>query len=103
MAERAAKHLEHLRLREWDEALRYTTPAFRTVTSADLYGYRYRGAGAWLETRIGSVECEPPEYVACEVATYVKTRRPGFAATERYRPRTWILIDNRWYIYEPPK
>ena len=104
VAERAAKHLEHLRLQNWDEALRFTSPAFRSVNSADQYSFRYRGSGAWLETRIGKVECEAAEPGVCEVATYIKTRRPGFSySTERYRPRTWLLIDGKWDVYEPPK
>lgn len=101
VAERAGKHLEHLRLQEWDKAIKYTSKAFRSAHSAEDYGMMYRGSVSWLDARIGKVECDAPEYTKCKVGTYVTTRQPQFSySNERYRPRDWWFIDGNWYIYE---
>ena len=101
VAERAGKHLEHLQRQEWDEAINYTSKAFRSAHSSQDYAVMYRGSASWLDVRVGAVECDAPDFTVCKVATYVTTKRPRFGYTnERYRPRDWLFIDGNWYIYE---
>ena len=102
VADRAAKHLSYLQAQEWGRALKFTTPAFRSVTTSEQYAVRYRGAGGWLESRVGEVSCDAPDYNVCNAATYVTTRQPMYGmSNERYRPRKWIKSGNQWFIYEP--
>ena len=102
VAERAATHLELLRLEQWEEALAYTTPGFRSANNADDYAARYGGVWMWQSTRVGEVQCEgEPAPDRCVVQTYRTVVPPKVTwASEHYKPRTWIKVDGKWYIYE---
>lgn len=101
---RAEAHLGHLSRGEWELALDYTTPAFRSAYNANQYGARYAGAAKWLSARIGDVVCHIGESPVCEVETFVETKRPQFDySNERFRPRKWFKVDDGWYIFEPPR
>ena len=103
VAERAATHLELLRLEQWDEALAYTTPAFRSKTPPDQYAKKYGGVWMWQSTRVGEVSCDgEPEKTRCEVQTYrtIVFRPQMTKPREHYKPRTWINVDGQWFIFE---
>lgn len=103
VAERAAIHLELLRTQQWEEALAYTTPGFRSNTDPDRYAARYGGVWMWQSTRIGDVVCEgDPEIERCTVQSYrtVLMAPKVDWPTEHYKPQIWIKVDGSWYIYQ---
>lgn len=103
VAERAAAHLELLRAQQWEEALTYTTPGFRSKTTPDLYAARYGGVWMWQSTRIGDVVCEDGvEAERCVVQSYLTVVMPPKVdwPTEHYKPQTWIKVNGDWFIYQ---
>ena len=102
VAERAAVHLELLREQQWEQALTYTTPGFRSQTTPDQYSGRYGGVWMWKETRIGDVTCDgEPTADRCKVQTYRTVNSPHLNGDiEHYSPKVWINVDGKWFIYE---
>lgn len=102
VAERAATHLELLRQQEWEQALAYTTPGFRSQTTPEQYSGRYGGVWMWKATRVGDVSCDgEPVTDRCKVQTYRTVSSPHLTGEiEHYSPKVWINVDRQWFIYE---
>ena len=102
VVERAAVHLELLREQQWEQALSYTTPGFRSQTTPEQYSGRYGGVWMWKETRVGDVSCDgQPVTDRCKVQTYRTVSSPHFQGDiEHYSPKVWIKVDGQWFIYE---
>ena len=102
VAERAAIPLELLRQQQWEEALAYTAPGFRSRTTSGQYSSRYGGVWMWQATRVGDVTCDgEPTPDRCKVQTYRTVRSPHInGPVEHYSPKVWINVDGEWFIYE---
>lgn len=95
---RAQDWLDALRQRDFDRALEYTTPAFRSVTSKSGYSGRYAGAATWTDGKIDKVVCDGDRCVVRFLVSY----RLGRPRIENTRPleKVWIQQEGQWYIYE---
>ncbi len=97
VAERAQAHMDLLLAGNFQQALSYTTPAYRTGRGLTDYTRRHVGVPSWNKAEVSSVVCEGDR---CEVAIEVvyQTLGAGFENT-RSREERWIRVDGSWYVY----
>ena len=97
VAQRAQAHIDLLVAGNFEKALNYTTPAYRTGHGLINYTRRHAGVGSWNKAQVSSVVCEGDR---CEVAIEVtyQTFGSGFENT-RSREERWIKVDRGWYVY----
>ena len=100
--ERAGTYLRLLFEQEWEEALQYTSPGFRSKTTPEQLSRKYGGVWMWQEVWIGDVECdEGASTDRCVVQTFKSIKSPHYdGVVEDYRPKTWIKVDGQWFAYE---
>lgn len=98
VAQRAGEWLAAVRQRDFNGALQYTSPNYRSLTSMTTYSGMYAGAATWTDATVDRVTCEEQ---TCEVRFMVSYElgRPRIENT-RVLPKTWIQLDGQWYIYE---
>ena len=97
VSQRAQAHIDLLVAGNFEEALSYTTPAYRAGRGLTDYTRRHAGVGSWNKAQVSSVECAGDR---CEVAIEVtyQTFGSGFENT-RSRAERWIKVDGSWYVY----
>lgn len=97
VAQRAQAHMDLLLAGNFEKALNYTTPAYRTGRGITDYTRRHAGTGSWNKAEVSSVTCTGDR---CEVAIEVtyQTFGSGFENT-RSREERWIRVDGSWFVY----
>ncbi|MDO8862521.1 hypothetical protein Q6D67_12490 [Haliea sp. E1-2-M8] len=97
VAQRAQAHMDLLLAGNFEKALNYTTPAYRTGRGLKTYTRSHVGVTSWNKAEVSSVVCEGDR---CEVAIEVtyQTFGSGFENT-RSREERWIRVDGSWYLY----
>ena len=87
---------------DFENAYKYTTPAFKLVVTPKLYISRYAGAPRWTDGKVVDVVCE--EENVCDVKfsfSYFQVRTM-MTQTRRLDER-WIKTAEGWRIYHKIK
>lgn len=98
VARRAQERLDAMMAGDFERALEYTTPAFRSGTTSNQYRNRYAGVGNWTNASVERVACEEERCNVTISVTYQMVR-PNIENT-RPLDEVWITVGGDWYIYE---
>lgn len=108
--ERALAQATALLNEDYEEALQYVVPSYRSGDRARFYAAHYSGASFWTDVQVRWVRCdEVPEPDRCSVRIWIFNNPPIVAGRSNPRGQasdvpvswetTWIKIDNQWYQY----
>lgn len=98
---RALEQARALQAGDYDSALDYMTPAYRSSPRARDYQRNRAGSGGWQDVVLKWVKCDP-ESARCEVRLLIYVIRPPAVNTPLPVPLddTWIEVDGVWYQYD---
>lgn len=101
VAQRAQAWADALLEGNLKRAYKYTSPNYRKFATLGRYNARVEGTSRWDTAQVDRVECETE---ACTVTFYLEYDAPHMKVQIR-RPREyrWVRVENRWWLYVPPK
>ena len=88
---------------DFQAAVEYTTPAYRSSPRAASYQAEYNGSTWWSDVSVKWVKCEEiQEPLRCEVRLMVTVYRPPMTSSAWPIPldKTWIKVQGEWYAFE---
>ncbi len=102
VAKRAQAWADALLAGNLEGAYKYTSPNYRQFATMGRYHARVEGTWRWEVADVSKVECEPE---ACTVTFDLQydVKHLGLYDIRRPKEYRWVLVENRWWLYVPPK
>ena len=98
---RALEQAAALMAADYEIAIGFMTPTYRSSPRAADYQRNRAGTGSWQKVDLKWVKCDA-EYNACDVRLLVTVLRPPAVTSPIQVPLDdkWVNIDGQWYQYE---
>lgn len=102
VSDRAQARLDRLMKGDFEGAMAFTTPGYRSTADVEHYITQWAGVAMWTAASVKQVACggEAMDSDLCDVVVLVTYEPVGMDPLTVNLREQWLRVDGKWYQYQ---